>query len=170
MSLALKSDQGVRYLRGLFFEMADGRENVPYTLKDQDHSYNGKDYISLYRLYMEANDPTEYTFAINHLDGWEHWEMLKKCTWFTPYADRWARELEIRTRSQALHRLRAEAQSNSKNAFAANKLLLEKGWVEKTPGVKSTVGRPTKAAIKAEADRIFIAHQTAQSDLERISN
>lgn len=140
---------------------------VVYTLKDSDHTVGDVTYPSLYRLYLEAEDLTEYTFAVAHLDGWEHWQMLKSCSWFKPYAKRWKEELETKVMSRSLARLKAEAASSSKNAFYANKFLIERGWVPKAD--KSAVGRPSKEAIKREAEAIFSASKEAESDFERIS-
>ena len=140
---------------------------VVYTLKDSDHTVGDVTYPSLYRLYLEAEDLTEYTFAVAHLDGWEHWQMLKSCSWVKPYAKRWKDELETKVMSRSLARLKAEAASSSKNAFYANKFLIERGWVPKAD--KSAVGRPSKEAIKREAEAIFSASKEAESDFERIS-
>lgn len=156
-----------RLTKGLFFEESTDRNTVVYTLKDQDHTVDGVTYPSLYRLYMESDDLTEYSFAVSYLDGWEHWQMLCRCSWFKPFAERWREELEVRARSRSLARLRAEAASSSKNAYLANRFLVERGWVPK--GEKSPVGRPTKDRIKQEAEALFNASNEAKSDLERIS-
>ncbi len=105
---------------------------------------------------MEIADPTEYRFAIECLDGLEHWEMLCACKWFETYVSRWRRELELKIRSQALLNIQAEANKpNSKNSFTANKFLIDGGWLP-----KSTKGRPSKAdvskAAKAQAEENFL--------------
>lgn len=157
-----------RLLKGLFYETSANPESVVYTLKDKDHTVGSVTFPSLYRLYIESEDLTEYGFAVAHLDGWEHWQMLRSCTWFKPYAKRWAEELETKIRARALARLTAEAASSSKNSFLANKFLLERGWVPK--GEKSPVGRPSKEAIQKEAESLFQASNDAKSDYERIKD
>lgn len=159
---SFKSSTGGRYTRALFFEttLAD-KTTVVYTLKDFDH----EGYPSLYRLYMEAADPTEYRFAVSHLDGWAHWEELLECTWFKPYVERWRRELDIRLRSEALAKIMAEAQSGSQNSYHANKYLLEGPW---KPAEEKKRGRTTKVAIQQEAHRIASLAQETASDAERI--
>lgn len=119
----------VRFLKQLFFEMtlAD-KPYVLYTLKDVDH----EGYPSLYRLYMETDDPTEYEFANTYLDGWEHWEMLCATEWFKPYVTRWRKELDLRMKSKALKALKAEKDNlDSRTRITVNKYLLERGWEPK---------------------------------------
>lgn len=162
-----RNSSNQRLTKSLFFEESEDKSLVVYTLKDSDHTVGEVTYPSLYRLYMETEDLTEYDFAVSHLDGWEHWQMLKACSWFKPYAKRWKEELETKVMSRSLARLKAEASSSSKNAFYANRFLIERGWIPK--GEKSPVGRPTKEAIRKEADALFTASKEAESDLARIS-
>lgn len=159
--LRFKNAQGVRFLKALFFEetLAD-KANVVYTLKDQDH----EGYPSLYRLYMETGDPTEWKFANAHLDGWDHWQNLCECTWFKPYVARWRKELSLRIASEALTRIMAEAKTASRNAFTANRFLLE-GWEAKG---ESKRGRPSKQAIREEAHRIASSESQIADDFNRI--
>jgi hypothetical protein len=157
-----KNDIGMFLLQGLFFEVSPNKDQVVYTLKDRDH--NG--YPSLYRLYMECNDPTEYTFATKHLDGWAHWERLSQCTWFQPYIDRWRRELELRFKALALQRIHKAAQAGGKESFQADKFLVNGGW--KDPSAKKR-GAPTKAEVKSEAHRIALEQSTLEDDFERIT-
>lgn len=152
-----------RLLKGLFYEMtlAD-KSSVVYTLKDHDH----EGFRSLYRLYMETNDPTEWRFATEFLDGWEHWELLCKTTWFQPYVSRWRKELELRLRSQALSRIMSESKTASKESFAANKYLLEKGWEPKDSGRR---GRPSKDEVSKAAREIASTNSRLEEDFERLN-
>jgi len=168
MESKFRSVNNQRILKGLFFETSLNRDSVVYTLKDRDHTVDGKTYPSLYRLFLEADDLLEYNFAITHLDGWEHWQMLKACNWFKPYYKRWKDELETKTLSLSLYRLRAEAASSSKNAFLANRFLIERGWVPKEE--KKAVGRPSKDEIKRQAENLFLASEDVNSDLARIKD
>lgn len=152
---------GPWYLRGLFYEttLAD-KSTVLYTLKDQDH----EGYKSLYRLYLEMEDLLEYDFANTHLGGWEHWQQLCNTTWFEPYITRWREELELKVRTEALRTLREDAKSSSRSAAASNRFLLEKGWAPKVPG------RPTKQAVKDEAQKRAKLLQSFDDDYARITN
>jgi hypothetical protein len=156
---------GRRYLKGLFFEMvlAD-KSTVSYTLKEHDH----EGYPSLYRLYMEERDPTEHRFATKYLEGWSHWLELCECTWFKPHIDAWRLELSIMIQSQALVNIFEEAIAPmGKNVFAANKYLIEKGWIPKDTNTK---GRPSKEMVKSEAIRIAKEEDRITADFERLIN
>lgn len=157
-----KSSLGHFILRGLFFEetLAD-KSGVVYTLKDKDH----EGFPSMYRLYMETGDPTEWKFANSYLDGWEHWERLNQCNWFKPYVERWRRELHLRIASESLVRIMAESKTNSRESFTANKYLLERGW---EPKDSKKSGRPSKDAIKAEATRLATSESQINNDYDRL--
>lgn len=151
-----------RLLRALFFEETGAdKSTVLYTLKDVDH----QGFPSLYRLYMELDDPTEWKVAQELMDGWEHWEILCNCTWFKPYIARWRKELELRMKSQALVRIKAEAKTGSKESFGANKYLLEKGWEPKSG---SSRGRPSKDEITKAANEIARADSQLSEDFKRL--
>lgn len=157
-----KSSTGQLLLQGLFFEQSPNPDTPIYTLKDEDH----RGLPSLYRLYMETDDPTEYTFATTYLAGWDHWERLCKCGWFKPYIDRWRREVEIRLKARALVAMREEAKNpESKNRFAANKFLLD---YDRAPKEKNPRGRPTKQEIQQEATRLAEDSNRLEHDFNRI--
>lgn len=152
-----------RLLKGLFYEttMAD-KTGVKYTLKDEDHL----GFPSLSRLYLQSNDPTEYSFAVTHLESWDHWEMLCECNWFKPYIARWRRELEMKMKSEALSRIMSSAKQAGKDTLAANRFLIEKGWEPKQGQTKR--GRPTKDEIRDEATRLANTHAQINDDFERV--
>lgn len=153
-----------RKLRQLFFEttLAD-KSSVVYTLKDRDH----EGYPSLYRLYMETDDPTEYLFATEFLDGWDHWETLCQCTWFKPYIERWRREIEIKHRALALKNIKGlAANPDSKEYHQANKFLVNAGWVEEKK--RRTAGRPSKDEVSKAAREMAAEARSLDDDLERV--
>lgn len=156
---------GQRYLRTLFYEttLAD-KTGVVYTLKDRDH----EGYPSLYRLYMESDDPTEYSFAISNLDGWDHWETLCECTWFKPYITRWRRELEIRAKARALLAIKAlAADPTSKEHYQASKFLINSGWREKATG--RGAGRPSKDEVQKVARQLAEDSRNLEEDFQRVT-
>ena len=160
-----KNSNGVLITKGLFLEVSyESPENVVYTLKDEDYEYKGRLLPSLYKLYMHLNDPTEWKVATECFHGWSHWEAICNSSWFAPYIKSWREQLELRLKSQALARIMAEAKASSKDALQANKYLLEKKWIEKD----ATKGRPTKEAIRKEAE--FIRAEDTEfllADVER---
>lgn len=155
-----------RLLEGLFIERPRGRESALYTLRREDHPDG---FPSLYRLYMESTllDPSEYLFATTYLDGWDHWEMLLKCSWFKEYASTWRRELEVRTRSLALRKVLEVAAGGTRDAFQANKFLLDGKWVD-TPEARR--GRKTNEAVKAEIKAQAAEERIYEEDYNRVFN
>jgi hypothetical protein len=154
---------GTFLTKGLFFEttLAD-KSSVVYTLKDDPH----EGFPSLYRLYMETKDPTEWKFANAHLGGWRHWELLCESEWFKPYVERWRKELELAIKSEALARIMATGRSSSKEAFTANRFIVEKGWEPKEPQNKR--GRPSKEEIRRAAEDHFVNARNLDEDFDRL--
>lgn len=150
--------------QALFLEITSDVQNVNnqimYTLKDHPH----KGYPSLKQLYLEMEDITEYEFAQKYLDGWPHWERLLNTNSIRPHIDQWRKELELKVKAKALRRLMDEAANNGKEAVSINKFLVQRGYVD-----KDTKGRPSKQAIKEEAQRLAHLESSLQEDLERIS-
>lgn len=155
-----RAPSGQRYMQGMFYEMASvDKSACIYTLKDSDHL----GYPSLYRLYMQIADPTEWRFATTCLDGYEHWDMLCQSQWFQAYVTRWRYELELRIKSEALVRIEADSRSGSKSAPMSNRFLVSKGWQD-----KNTKGRPSKHEIKKEASRLATIKSAEAEDLLRV--
>jgi hypothetical protein len=156
-----KDEQGRLLYSKLFYErcVPATRQKVRYTLKDQEH----EGYPSLYQLYMESEDPTEYAFATKYFDSYNHWINLTQAEWFKEYITRFRTELETKLRSKALASIIKEARSGSKNAFLANKYLLEKGWQP-----KGTKGRPSKDQIQKAAEEIATEDRNLKEDYLRI--
>lgn len=143
--------------------MAD-KKDVVYTLKNRDH----EGYPSLYRLYMETDDVTEYTFATQYLDGWDHWLQLCDCNWFKPYVSAWRKELEIKTKAAALKAIRELAKDpDSKEHYQASKFLVTNGWADKTGGRKGA-GRPSKDEVKKAANQLAQDQRDLADELSRV--
>lgn len=157
-----KNVNGVLLLKELFFETASNRDNVLYTLKSEDH----EGFPSLYRLYMEVSDPTEYQFAIQYLDGWKHWKTLSECSWMKPFINEWRDELNVRIRSSALQTAIKKASSSDKDALTAAKYVEDVFGDGKT---KNTRGRPSKAEIKANAEQAVSEATRLKEDYSRLT-
>jgi len=153
-----------RKSKQLFFETTlSDKSTCLFTLKPVDH----EGLPSLYRLYMETDDPTEYLFATRYLDGWDHWETLCECTWFKPYISKWRRELEIKHRALALKNIKSLANNpNSKEYHQANKFLVSSGWQE--PTEKNRRGRPSKEEVAQAAKEMADERRSLDEDFERI--
>lgn len=159
-----RAGNGQRLLRGLFREMETPDQSVPsiYTLRD----YDNNNLPSLYRLYMEMEDITEWDFAQTYLDGWDHWEILCSCRWFEPHITRWRKELNLKLTAKRLKAIIKDAESNSKTAFASNKYLVEKGWL---PAQDRKRGRPSKEEVRQELEKAAKEAQLLEDDLSRIT-
>lgn len=159
-----RNEQGVRKTMSLFYEKVNAdKTSVVYTLKDRDHM----GYESLYRLYMECDDPTEYLFAVTYLEGWDHWEILQSAPWFKPYIARWRRELEIKHKALALKRIKDLASDPaSKDHAQANKFLVNYGWKDVQTNRR---GRPSKDEISKAAKELANQSKETEEELARIT-
>lgn len=165
MSQTFRTPLGKWLTQALFYEtnLSGDRHQCRYTLKDHDH----KGLPSLYRLYIEANDLTEFEFAKTYFENYPHWEHLCSANWFKPYIERWRKELELKIRAQALKEVQKVAASKDhKAAYEANKFLLNGAWkTEKKP----SRGRPSKSEITKEAQIIAEEVNRLEEDAKLIS-
>lgn len=166
MKPTFKADNGRWITQALFFERThnctNGRPYAVYTLKDEDHvDKDGRKYKSLKKLFLETNDPTEYTFACTHLGGWGHWKELQASNEIAPFIEEWREERDIALVSMGVVKLVKMAQDKEGN-YQAAKYLADKGWVH------NPRGRPDAASIKKEARRIAETKRRVNNDLERL--
>lgn len=156
-----KNSSGVYFTRQLFVELCDSeRANCIYTLRPEDYEIDGKVYPSLRRLYLEEGDESEYRFAQKYFDGWTLWKRLTSASWFLEYLNPIREELQVKLMAEALEKIRAKARSGD---YHANKYLFEKGLQSLNP-----VGRPSKAKIKQEAEKLFQEKSVFNDDIQRL--
>lgn len=142
---AMIDDKGAARTQSLFLETSYGDpSNAIYTLKPRDHVYKGKKFPSIKRLFLEAEDPTEYNFAYTYFLDWDHWQQIKKNKLIASYMKGWAEELEIRARALGIRTMFDLALDGDKPNFQAAKFIADGGWDKRTPG------RPSKEAIERE--------------------
>lgn len=138
-----------------------------YTLKNEDRIINeeGDKVISLYKRYMEEGDLTEYTFALKYFESWHHWQRVCNAQFFKKdILPRWRKELELKTKAEALENIKAESRSNSKNSFAASKYLFERGVVlSEVPTRTQGKGKVTEKEVFSKADE-----DSFDKDLKRL--
>jgi hypothetical protein len=144
----------------MFVEWHHYPEEVRYTLKDEDG-----DYPSLYKLYMEMEDVTEWEFAKAHIGSYDTWTKLCAAGWFKETIARWRKELELKLKARHLREVKAIADKGGKDALTANKYLLDKGYVVAEQPKR---GRPTKNEIAEKADALARFDSETKEDLERI--
>ena len=123
-------------MKQLFSEF--NTKDPTYTLADKDQCK----IPSLYRLYMEMEDLTEFDFANKYFNGLSHWKTLCSLSWFQPYVIRWREELQEKIRSRSLKILIEESTKDGPSKVSINKYLVEKGYLSNPP--PSPKGRPLK--------------------------
>lgn len=78
------------------------------------------------RIYLEAEDPTEYEAAMRLIGDWDHYQLIRNHPKIKPVMDEWAKELEIRLRSNATRSMLKHAKAP--NGAAAAKWIAEGGF------------------------------------------
>lgn len=162
-STKFRGPTGQRYTKALFYETAEDRSTALYTLKDRHWEANGVSYPSLFLLYLEERDPTEYNFAMKYFESYDHWLQIADAPFLRDLLPRWRRDLETLIRAEALEVLRKDAASGSRSATASAKFLVERGWAP-----KQEKGRPTKAQIQQAADNLAKTTTQIDDDYERV--
>jgi len=152
----------------LFYEESKTPSIEPvFTIRDEDRTENGVLYRSLYKLYMEMEDLTEYEFANAYLDGWQHWQKLVEAGFFQPFIQRWRTELELKIKARAMRSIVKEAATEGKHQYEANKYLVAKGWIDKT-AEPSRRGRPSKQEVDRKLKEEMFLASDIEEDLKRI--
>lgn len=147
--------------RGLFYELNDYRvtDFTQFTLGEVDIDKKGKTLVSLRRLFVEGGDPIEYTFAVEHLGGWSHWQALLNCNDLMPYVEAWRDELEVKIRSQAFRQIGVAADGGS---VPAQKLLADRGWHQRKAGAPSKLEKAAQVKSDKKTDKVV------QGDFNRL--
>jgi hypothetical protein len=154
---------GARLIKQIFieFDYVSENDNALYTLSRTDKEHEGRVYPSLYRLYMEENDPTEARFVQKYLYDWEQWERMAGSI-FSGEIESWRKDLRAKIASELVDRLLADARdTKSRSSTSSAKYLLD--HVLKTPGKKA--GRPNKNDKPLSTTSL----QEVEADLKRIA-
>jgi len=162
----LKDKQGNWRVGSLFWEFRTVGWTPLWTANDEDVERDGVLYPSLKQLYMDCEDPTDYTFAMLVFGSWQAWERMRKSKELQGrMINRWRDELTVRLMSKGLRGVISEV--GKKGSLGASKYLIEEGWLpnkEKPTGY----GRPSKRRIRQEANKLIQVHRDVDSDLDRI--
>jgi len=135
---------GAYRTQSLFFETNKSKLTPIMTLKTYDLEYKGVILPSLYKVYMEQADPTEYAVAMEVFGSWKQWNKILGNKELRGVIDDWRIELEVKLRSEAIHALANTAINEGSKGTAAAKYLAERGWE------KRKAGAPSKAEVKRE--------------------
>lgn len=155
----LQDIMGKPLTQSLFLEIGYNTEFAVYTLKDDDHVYEGKIYPSLKKLYLEMEDPTEYEFATTYLLGWRHWKRLCENKAIRKFIDEWREELELKLRCRGV---KATIESAANGNFNAAKWLADRGWELRG------AGRPSKEDVEREKKFQARASEEYSGDVVRL--
>lgn len=164
-----KAETGQLFTRQLFWEFNNTEvDRVMFTLREYDIEIDKEDGTkrtipSLYRLYIELGDITEYEFANKYFYSWRHWQIISNGNWFKEYIERWREELKVKFAAEALNAVRNLAKGDTRDSFQANKYLLDKGWA-----VSPRKGRPSKESVKKEAEELVRKNQEFDEDFKRM--
>lgn len=163
----LKDKMGRFRTRSLFKEMWKQNPNLDmpplFSLKLEDDQDG---IISLKRIYLDSNDPTEYRFAVGLFRDPRHWKTLCGLEWFAPFVERWRGELRAKLRAQAIDNLIKLSEDNLQAIKAlATEDYVYQNFLEDTPA-KKKVGRPNKAKPDNSPDEDTIADDAARIGLK----
>lgn len=171
----------------LFKEMCSSLVNPiypPLYCLTDDHIVepDGTIYLSLKKLYLEEDDPSEADFAQKWFSGWKHWEGVSNHQAMTKYVREWRAIVESKTQQAAIQQIKKLAASGN---FAAAKWLAEKEWRAVDPRHKilktKSKGKPSKnpqdklgarfggTASNADIDRVvsMLARKADQKKSEK---
>lgn len=142
----LKDKMGRFRTRSLFKEMWKHNPNLDspplFSLKVDD---DAESFISIKRIYLDCNDPTEYRFAIGLFKDPRHWQHLCGLDWFSPFVKKWRSELRAKLRAQAIDNLIRLSEDNLQAIKTlATEDFVYQSYLDEIPD-KKRVGRPNKA-------------------------
>lgn len=160
--IKLRDKNGRPLTQGLFLETNYNTEYAVYTLKEEDHEYEGKVYPSIKRLFLEFEDPTEYEFANEYFLGWKHWNRIKANKLFTDLVGEWQEELDYKMRAASLKAIVDIAVEQEH--FGAHKYILEKQWR------KGQAGRPAKKEKEREQQLLSDIENDYADDINRVES
>lgn len=159
-----KDTQGRYRTQSLFIETPHPEFPAFFTLKKLDKTKNGIRYTSMYRLYMEIADPTEYQVALRLLGSWNHWEALQKAEWFRTHLQQWRAELKVRMESDRYFEMLDHGKAKGAQGIQATKWLAERYGSGETP----KRGRPSDQEVTNERKRLAAVEDDLAADATRI--
>lgn len=152
----------------LIYEFAptEYQELSIFTIGEEDRTLeDGRVLISLYRVYMEMEDISEYDFANKYFESWHHWYRLSCKAAMQKYVRKWRAELQTKLKAKALKKIMDLAETEGYKSFEANKYLLEEKWRD-APAKR---GRP-KELPPSEVldDEVAMTKRQLKKDMERL--
>ncbi len=148
----------------------EGKYPSLFTLGPED--VDGR--VSMYRIYMDASDPTEYLAAVHLFGSFECWENLCESPFFKPHVAKWRKELHRRIKSRSIKVIEDGAETGNVNATQLNaaKWLAMQEWdgnemVAKPKGP----GRPPKTKDPEVAlKEALLDEEDEKADFDRLKD
>lgn len=164
----------VRFTQELFYELNKGIIDPYYSFTRQEDFVDdqGRTILSLHRLYMEMEDPSEYLFGRTYFDGYDHWTKITETVFFKDTLQAWRQELALKIKAKAFANLKEQA---DKGNLDANKFILNSDMSNglpanlKVPAGKR--GRPSNTNVTSEMEGLSLKEEKKmlQEDLKRIT-
>ena len=109
-------------------------------------------------IFLDTQDPTEYEIAMRLIGDWEHYQLIRNHPKIKPIMDKWAKEAEVKLRSEAIRKMMKH--SAAPNGAAAAKWLAEGAFMGRV--LKNKQDKQEEQEIRDE-----IAERVA-GDMERL--
>jgi hypothetical protein len=150
----------------LFIETKNDSYPAYFTMKKHDVEKEGKNYMSLYRKYMEIGDPTEYQVAFRLFGSWDHWQALTRSQTFMVHLTGWRKELKDRMESDRYWEMLKRSEDPGPQGLQATKWLATRygGSSDKI----SKRGRPSKEEKAAHLIQSTRESEDTADDLKRL--
>lgn len=167
-------NSGKPILANLFIEIAIKNKvdlkHCFYTANREDLVHDGQIYPSLWKLYIDFEDPSEYYFANNYFLSPTHWKEVSEHTQLKNLVDEWRKELELKIRADALRCIIQSSKESTPNGLAAAKYLLSTPW---NAGVQRPFeekrGRPNKPDLASHPITLARDEKAVQADYQRLT-
>jgi hypothetical protein len=108
--------------QALFWETrkSENLDVAEFTTKNYNREIDGRSYQSLYQLYMQIADPTEYEFVEQAFNGnWKQWEAIQKSTALKKVGlntDTWEHRLDVKLVSGGVLAMVADGQDSTSSS------------------------------------------------------
>jgi len=141
--------------------------NKPYfTLREEDYG----NFVSLYKIYMECDDPTEYNFALEVFGSFDYWNTICQAVFFQKHIKVWRSDLSARIRSKAaklVKEIATDKNTPPSVALAAAKTLMSSNWVDEDTVIKGKPRRYRKVSNDEAEEQIRKWDGPNLSDIQR---
>lgn len=103
------------------------------------------------KVYLEVADPTEYETAMRLIGDYDHWLLIRNHPKLKPIFDKWAKEVEVKLRSDMIKQMAKHARSP--NGAAAAKWIAEGQFMKRV--LKNKVDKEEEEEMRQEiANRV----------------